>query len=137
MKPTHCNHYSHGPIKMRKIINYVFDSVKNVTDGAGQNTWDVLRTKHGIGLARSSLSIHKNCTIISLKSSFSDWSNNRLINLRSLAIRAEDIIKLEALCLNSILISSSKLLFSYESINVDLMRRLSGLNLIHNDCHGI
>ena len=86
-------------------ITYIFNAVENVSDRARQNTWDVLGTQHGIGFTRGRLTIHKNSSIIALECCFCDGSYNRLINLRSFAIRAKDIIKLETLGLHSVLVT--------------------------------
>jgi hypothetical protein len=105
MIPKHYSHYSHGPKGFKKGNSYIFNAVEYVSDSTGQNTWDVLGTQHCIGFTRGCLTIHKNSTIISLKCSLCNGSYYRLINLRSLAVRAKYIIKLKTLSLNSILIA--------------------------------
>ena len=101
------------------FCTYILYASKDVTDGAWEDAGDVLSPQHGIGLARSGLTIHKDGTVVPLEGCPGDWPHHGLIDLRGLAIGAEDIVKLEGLGLDGVLVPPSQLLLLNECVDVE------------------
>ena len=79
-----------------------------------------MRPKHRVGLPRGCLAIHEDCPVVALKRCLGNGSHYRAVDCRGLNLRSEYVVKLKALGLNCILIPSSELFFTDESVDVDL-----------------
>jgi len=94
------------------MSTYVLDAVKDISDGAGENSRDILISQHCKGFAGSGLTVKKNSPVVALKGSFGDGSSNEVVNLRSVGFRSKDMVILELLTLHCVLVPSSKFFLS-------------------------